>query len=449
MPKRKSNAALRRELSAYKRRNNRGHGGAYKGSGDYKKVLRNIGHWGLRGLGGAYGAYTGRSLKAAQAGWKRGAAASKFLGSGDYVASNQIVDGGKMSSQQNIAVNQHDLTGDIYISKTEFVRNVTASVADGPGTSKFEVSSFSLNPGLSDVFPWLSQIAQNFELYELDALMFQYKPSSGEFGNSSSNTLGKVIMCTNYDPASSAFSNSVEMENYDYACSVKPSHGCVHGVECANRQRATSQMYVRTSDVNRDLIFTDLGKFQIATEGIPFSGSGEQSSLIGELWVSYTIKLSRAKLYAALGESIQYSVGNFTTGENTITLPSSDFENGLGLTPSIFLPVSGRAKLLLTFPIGTIGRFMVMFNCALNDQAQGTVGIDVQGSAELINYYQQADYGNAVNFLAYAVVQINDPSVTGSIQLGRSVNLEPGTFQVTVSRVDQDLSLDYIAGGLF
>lgn len=280
----------------------------YKGPGDYfTEGLK----YGLRGAGAL--AYGGRQLyqkkgwaaaaRAAKRGYKAGGRVSKAIGYGDYMTTNQITSNSDLPSQQNVhhmSTASGDMSGDIVYSNTEFIKNVYATVSSG--TSPFNVETFSLNPALSETFPFLSQIAQNFELFEFQGLLFQYKPTSGEFGSNNSNALGKVVLATNYDPDAVPFTNSIVMENYDYACSTKPSSGCIHGVECDPDKRATQQMYTRTGESTKDKVFTDLGVFQIASEGIPSSVA--QTVLIGELWVTYTVKLSRAKLYQSIGESI-------------------------------------------------------------------------------------------------------------------------------------------------
>jgi hypothetical protein len=206
--------------------------------------------YGLR-AGGAGLGYLAGGLSGAKSGWDYGGAASRFLGYGDYLSTNQIVDGPVHGNpQQNIhhaMTAQSDLSGDVIYSNTEFVKNIYAPIG-ASGVSTFNIESFDLNPGLQSIFPFLSQIAQNFELYEFMGLMFQYKPTSGEFGNTTSNALGKVILATNYDPDAPVFSNSIVMENYDYACSTKPSNGCIHGVECHPAQRSVLQMYTRTGE---------------------------------------------------------------------------------------------------------------------------------------------------------------------------------------------------------
>lgn len=278
----------------------------YYGKGDYKSGMK----WLSRGVGGLYGAaagYMGGGIggiyDGGRAGYDQGASFSRYMGWGDYgKSSNQIVDGGGGGSQQQISVNQSDLTGDIYYTNTEFVGNVSCT-GTGAGASAFQFLKYSLNPGLSATFPFLSQLGQNFTMYEFEGLMFQYKPTSGE-NNATSNSLGKVILATQYDPDAPDWFNSVQMENYAYANSAKPSCGMIHGVETKSGQQALLMQYVRTGTSAKDKIFTDIGNFYVATEGVPFAAAGTQ--ILGELWVTYGIKLSRPSLFGSLlGNNIQ------------------------------------------------------------------------------------------------------------------------------------------------
>lgn len=285
------------QLQKYRRKVSR-----FKGQGDY----RSIGRYAVRGLGALAGGAMGYSsggygglTSGLRSGWNAGARASRWMGLGSYnndVSTNSLMvdnPGSDMNPQQQISVNSNSAEGDVYIDYTEFIQNVTVTAA-AAGTSSFTNQVFSINPGLSTVFPWLSQIATNFSLYEFEGLMFQYKPTSGEFGSTNSNSLGKVIMATNYDPDAEPFEGSQAMENYDYAQASKPSCGMVHAVETAATQRYSNLLYVRTANVTKDPVFTDLGKFQVATEGIYTGAAG--TYVIGELWVTYRIKLSRKLL---------------------------------------------------------------------------------------------------------------------------------------------------------
>jgi hypothetical protein len=286
-----SDRALPDQKRARRAFNYRGDGAYFDKNPYIAAGLRNFGEWAGHGLS----AYTGVPMLGTVG--RHGAGlVSKWLGFGNYAqptSGNQIMD----ASQVPITVNSSsDETGDVYISHSEFVMNVTAT-ATAAGSTSFQQTQIPLNPGLSTSFPFLSQIAQNFELYDFQGLIFQYKPTSGESG-AASNSLGKIMMATNYDPDAAPFLNSVQMENYDYACSTKPALGLMHGVETAQKQQVVNLMYVRTGTSAKDKTFTDIGTFTIATEGIPASVAGTQ--IIGELWVTYRIKLSRANLYNSL-----------------------------------------------------------------------------------------------------------------------------------------------------
>lgn len=227
--------------------------------------------------------------------------AKNYYGLGDYgKTANQIVTG----SRQPISVNQGaDRTGDIYIQQTEFIGNLTATKSSA-GSSDFKMETYEINPGNKTLFPFLSQIAQNYELYEWVGLMVAFKPTTGEGGES--NQLGKVVITTNYDPNCRDFANSLEMQNYDYASSGKPSQTIIHGIETAPGSRATRMLYVRDElESSKDKEFTDVGKLFVATEGIHIAQGGS-NVILGELHVTYKIRLSRAKLYAHIGSGILY-----------------------------------------------------------------------------------------------------------------------------------------------
>ena len=258
---------------------------------------------------------------------------NRLKGRGDYVGygapqANQLIAGS--SAQGKMTVNSSDdKTGDVYYSHHEYVGAVTA-VRGATAESIFSVQSYPINPGLLGSFPFLSQIAQNFTLYEFVGLVFEYRPLFGESGGSS-NALGKVIMATDYDPDATEFTNTRSMENYDYSVSSKPSVGMLHGVETNRRSTATNMLYVRTSlNSARDKIFSDYGLFQVATEGIPFAGGAPgDTQTVGEVWVSYRIRLSRATMdqsYSLSRQLIEQYCFCMTVDLNGVP---SDLRNGV------------------------------------------------------------------------------------------------------------------------
>lgn len=204
-------------------------------------------------------------------------------------------------------------------------------IDDVYGSSDFEVQEFDINPGQSNGFPWLSRIAQNFEEYELLGMVFQFRSTSATALNSTNTALGVLMMATNYDVLEPNFASKRELEAYMFSTSTSPSVSCMHPVECDPRENAMSTMYVRTLGVppGADQRMYDMGRFQIATQGM------QASANIGEIWVSYHIRLMKPKLSTeAIGESaIHIEEYPYLSGEAPSSYLGTDPGTGGGLRP--------------------------------------------------------------------------------------------------------------------
>jgi len=183
--------------------------------------------------------------------------------------------------------------GGMVVSHREYIQDITSSVP-------FIGENFPLNPGIQTTFPWLSQIADNFEEWIPEAIIFEYKTTSSNTVVNTTNSnpgLGSVILATQYNSLNNDFGNKQQMENYENAVSVDPSRSVVHAIECAKGQTPVQPMYVRTgalpvqAGVSNDLRFYDHGKMTIATVG-----QQTNNFVIGELWVSYRIRFLKPRL---------------------------------------------------------------------------------------------------------------------------------------------------------
>ena len=59
-------------------------------------------------------------------------------------------------------------------------------LAEIKGTTTFTVAgSYPINPGMAQTFPWLSDIAKNFQQYRIRGMVFHYVPTSGMVTGSS------------------------------------------------------------------------------------------------------------------------------------------------------------------------------------------------------------------------------------------------------------------------
>lgn len=188
------------------------------------------------------------------------------------------------------------------IKHREYISDIVAS---NNSPSLFSNISSAINPGNSNMFPWLSQIAANFEQYRFEGLIYEYKPTSGVA--STTPALGTIIMATQYNTLSPVFTNKQQMENYEFSGSTVPSMGLIHPIECDPKQTQCNGIFnVSTNDnlEGGDARLYNLGTFNIASVGLPTA-----LEVAGELWVSYDCCLMKPRLDAAGGNRSDHWVG--------------------------------------------------------------------------------------------------------------------------------------------
>jgi hypothetical protein len=195
-------------------------------------------------------------------------------------------------------------TGGITISRKEYLGDVYAPTLVGTEIPSFVNTTYAINPGVERSFPWLSQIAQNFEEYTLHQLIYTYRSTITDVGNSSTGQCGTVVMCTSYNVNNAPFDDKVNMMEYEGAMSSKSTDSMLHGVECdPSKLSGSPGKYVRANGFsnNSDSKDYDHGLFQIAVANAP---KEYDSQSMGELWVSYTISLRKPKFFVGKGFGI-------------------------------------------------------------------------------------------------------------------------------------------------
>jgi len=271
------------------------------------------------GFGKRWGGYLGSRL-GEMAGGGLHSLVSKITGLGDYSVRKNVFMDGQIPQVTN------PTSGGVVIRHCEFLGDVTTSAVAGT----FTISSFLINAANSLTFPWLSQIAANFEQYELEGCLFDFRSTSSDALNSTNTALGSVIMATQYDTLDNIFASKSEMLNYEYSTSCKPSTSNMHMIECDPHQTAEHLFYTLplvAPPTTGDPRLYHLGRFNIATVG--FQGS---SVNIGELHVTYQVRLLKPKLYTSLGfldVSTQFIGAGptpaFAFGDPGLTLQSNNF----------------------------------------------------------------------------------------------------------------------------
>ena len=269
----------------------------------------------------------------------------------------------------------------IAITHREFVTNVYA-----PSNELFTNTQYNINPGLYDTFPWLSQLAQNFDEYTLVQCAFQFRSLVTDFA-ANSGQVGTVILATQYNNNDSPFTTSRQMLNYDGAMSCKTSQTDFQGVECDPSKLSMGVgKYIRTAAVTsgQDINTLDSGIFNLAIEGVPSTYFNQK---MGELWVSYTVHLRKPKEYASLGLGIDTDIflhpllsipqspvnqiTNIVSGFNANQLAGQT--NSVGSTCT-WAVVNQLLACTISFPPSASGSYeiLLLMNAVYKDTVQST-----------------------------------------------------------------------------
>lgn len=222
---------------------------------------------------------------------------AKWSGMGAYngstANSNNLILDGKHSDM--LPSFSKDETGSFTFSYKEYL-------ADINGSAGFSNQAFVINPGLAATFPFLSQIAQNYEEYTLNQCIFSFKSTIGDSAVANAQ-IGTVIMACDYNVYNANFGSKLTMMEFDGGISFKASEDGNFGIECDPHKVNTGSVELvrtSTSTVNGDQRLYDHGTFQIATNG------NQVTTQIGELWVYYTVTLRKPRLYNSIGFNASY-----------------------------------------------------------------------------------------------------------------------------------------------
>lgn len=231
-----------------------------------------------------------------------------YTGQGNYIPDANNLLGSSKSTMEVVPLFAPESDDGIIYSKREYVSEIYGPPLIGANPAPFVLQEYNINPGLERVFPWLSQIAANFDEYEMMQLCFTFKSTTTESGNQTNGQVGTVIMATNYNAAAPVFTEKFTMMQYASACSGRLTETLQHFVECDPKKLSGSVGdYVRTNPVvtNQDLKTYDHGKFQIAIANCTANLANQS---LGELWVSYTVKLRKPKFFTGRGLAISKDI---------------------------------------------------------------------------------------------------------------------------------------------
>lgn len=338
-----------------------------------------------------------------KAGEMLGNIAGKFLGLGEYkMARNSLING----SSPNQVPFMHSAKDGVRIRHREFIADITTQAT-------FTNVSYSVNPGISATFPWLAALAQNFEEYRFEGLVFEYVPMCGDAVSSTNSTMGVVVMAAEYNVTQAAYINKQQMENSMWAMSDKPSKPIAMPVECAPALNPLANQYIRVGAVasGQDARFYDLCNIQVATVG------AQATFKAGELWATYDIVLMKPQLDSGLALSSEIAHYSLTAASESGsaylgTARSAYYDNiGLSLTGSV-----------ITFPLGAQGTYHISYSQNGASTALSNITLTPANCSALSNYLNNNTLsvlrnGGTTSSLYFnsSYVYISDPTVQATV----------------------------------
>lgn len=241
-----------------------------------------------------------------------GAAASLITGSGNYVTNNTFGAGPKSAFGEYLTDTAGNISGYAF---REFLGYAFAPSVAGA----FQTTAYSVNPGLSDTFPFLSSIASNYTSYSFDQLIFSFETLSGM---ATTGAVGNVVLCPDYNSSSDPPINEEDAEMRPNAVSGVIIDKMRCGIECDPAKLGRFPgLFIRCGTIqqNQDIKTFDHCKFYISVYGVN-NAVYPVGSKIGKIYAYYKVNLINPKVYDTLGFS--NPVDQFiSSGTTTTALP--------------------------------------------------------------------------------------------------------------------------------
>jgi len=262
---------------------------------------------------------------------------SRFIGTGDYASQvdcehNSLVLSSKIPKSLN--VDPHS----IRLTHREYIGDI---ISKGTG---FNTYTFRVNPGICSTFPYLYNMAQLFEQYRFDGLIFEFVSSTSNYIASGGN-VGTVIMAAEYNAYTPTYTTKTIMENSDFAISARTDVNMVYGVEC--KSQASEAYYVSngnslSSKPTPPKTQTDLCNLVFATQGCP-TASGTS---IGELWCVYDVVLMKPIIpqictsasFSCLASSPYQALPGYAPQNRSLGTATINYSNNASFTLGIGTP---------------------------------------------------------------------------------------------------------------
>jgi hypothetical protein len=272
----------------------------------------------------------------------------------------------------------------------------------GTGTAAFTTSStFALNPGVSSTFPWLANMAQNWETYRVNRMKVCYYTRTG------SNTAGSVILVPDYDASDSTPISEQTASSYEDVQEDAPWKD----IECVLRPAAMHNVgprkFVRSGalSANQDIKLYDVGNMFI------FTVDSATAASWGKLWIEYDITFYTPQLFPGGSNFSQIATLAATVGTDATHLM------GTSNVISGNLLISGTGNVLTAPNLIVGGRYFVSLSLI------GTV-ITADALASVVGFAGDTNgFANCINSTATAssiMATVTATATTGTLTFSAS-----------------------------
>lgn len=351
---------------------------------------------------------------------------SKIFGMGAYKLRKNSVYDDICNDQVPV---MHSNSETVTFRHREYICDITSSTA-------FVSNSFSINPGLSATFPYLSAIAQNFQEYQFNGLVFEVKSTSANALNSTNTALGTVSMVAQYRADAPTLVNKQQLLNEMWAVDAKPSESFILPIECDPAENPLKIQYVRTGSLptGQDIKLYDLAKVTVATVG------SQAAAVVGELWATYEVVLRKPILSSGLalaGDTAVYSCATGLDGTHPLGIVNTQITDSIGLT------ISGSNT--ITLPAAAQGYFLFLQLISNGSGAAISFGNPTVagGGATKVNINASSYFGSNGTGVGYGalafVVYKPDPTITTTVTFANGTFPgSPAAGSVIVTQLDGD-----------
>lgn len=229
----------------------------------------------------------------------------------------------------------------IIVEWDEYVTEVAGSVG-------FVTTAYPINPGQSQLFPWLSKMAVLWEKYVIELCEPYYKHEVSQFATN--GQAGKVMLSCDYDASDPAPTSKQQVEDTWPHIDCMPYQDCTLRLNKREMSNSVALKYVRpgAQPANTDIKFYDCGVVYVSTSG------NTNTTVIGEFRIRYRVRLEVPVLEGVGAGYWAHFYGPApTTGNNfaSLTLQAGNTLSGVTLGTNV-----------INFPVTvTGGNFMIQY----------------------------------------------------------------------------------------